>query len=534
MPHHRLWPLVGGLILACIYLPTLGAPFDFIDDGNLVYPAPAGTTAAGHVARYGDKVAANVEHLGPFRPVLWAHWELAANLFGGDALCWRAARLAWCALAGAAFLALARALNLPPVAAFVAGLSAVVNPYRNEIWTSLTLAEGVAMPYCMVALWSARRAAGSRLGGWDALGLVCFLAALGCKNTYAALAPALVALRSLPDGLAWKLAVRANWTRAAVYLLPLALPAIHFVYFKLNWKPGQYETPGPSAAQLLKMLGWLKGTAGADFLAAGIAVLLAGVVLAHRTVKDTPDTTGSRPNHDRALVVCAILLFGAGICVYLPLPMMAARYTMPAVWGLDLALGLLVTKSLAGPPSDLRRAGLLALAVGIGFMAAANVGRQSKVAARSQLLWDALHHVEATAFPGARIEWVSGPTGAKMLNAEEGIHFRWHLLHRDRGDITVNLVDTAGDPIERVELPAPTGPADYRVAMGASGEGTPFGRRYWLGRKRFDCRVERLRRVPPSPGMGDAELLGVLMPARTSSPATAELKPGRERGEGRR
>jgi len=40
--------VLGAVVIALGYLPTLFAPFDFIDDGNLVYPSPAGTTAAGH------------------------------------------------------------------------------------------------------------------------------------------------------------------------------------------------------------------------------------------------------------------------------------------------------------------------------------------------------------------------------------------------------------------------------------------------------------------------------------------------------
>ena len=36
------WIPAGGLLLAALYLPTLATPFDFIDDGNLVYPAASG------------------------------------------------------------------------------------------------------------------------------------------------------------------------------------------------------------------------------------------------------------------------------------------------------------------------------------------------------------------------------------------------------------------------------------------------------------------------------------------------------------
>ena len=89
--HNRpfpLWLLAAGFLFAFGYWPTLAAPFDFMDDGNLVYPTP-GLTARGHVELWWDKVAANVEHLGPFRPVVWAHWQLQANLFGADPLAWR-------------------------------------------------------------------------------------------------------------------------------------------------------------------------------------------------------------------------------------------------------------------------------------------------------------------------------------------------------------------------------------------------------------------------------------------------------------
>src|SRR2546421_12935948 len=75
------WVLLGAVLLPCLYLPTLATRFDFIDDGNLVYPSdpmPLGE----RLGLVWDKVVANYEHLGPFRPVLWAHWETQAELFG--------------------------------------------------------------------------------------------------------------------------------------------------------------------------------------------------------------------------------------------------------------------------------------------------------------------------------------------------------------------------------------------------------------------------------------------------------------------
>jgi hypothetical protein len=495
-PAFPWWVVLGGLVLALGYLPTLTAPFDFIDDGNLVYPAPPGTTLSQHVGLWWDKVRANVEHLGPFRPVLWAHWELAANALGGDPLAWRAVRLAWCALAAMALLWLMRELKVHPAAALAAGAAAMWNPYRNEIWTSLTLAEGVAMPYALLALVAARKAGtSSRPWAWDAAAVLGLLAALGCKNTFAALTPAMVALRLWPNGVSIRDGLRRNWLRATAYLVPLALPAAHFAYFKLNWHPGQYETPGPTLAQAGRLASWLKGAAGLDFLAAGLALALVALWRA-RGRPSPPAAAGGLASEFRAALLCGALLLFAGFAVYLPLPMVAARYTMPAVWGSDVLLGVLLTALTTVPPSLSKRVAWAGIGLGVAALLVANVGRQEKVAARSRMLWAALEYVERAAPPGARLAWVSGDSTAGALNAEEGIHFRWHLLNRGRGDIHVGLFDEAGNPIERVELPPLDGEPIYRLAgaptdaLGRWEPGPTFAAPYRLGRKQFACRLD--------------------------------------------
>jgi hypothetical protein len=492
------WVIIGGLALALGYLPTLTAPFDFIDDGNLVYPAPPGTTLAGHAERWWDKVRANVEHLGPFRPVVWAHWELAANTLGGDPLAWRAARLAWCALAAMSLLWLMRELRLHPVAALAAGAAAMWNPYRNEIWTSLTLAEGVAMPYALYALVAARKAGASRRPwAWDAAAVLGLLAALGCKNTFAALVPAMLALRLWPDGATLRGGLRRNGPWAAAYLLPLAVPAAHFVYFQLNWRPGQYETPGPTLAQVGRMASWLKGAVGLDFLGAGVGLVLLALWWARRV--RPPVATGGLGSQYRAALLCGALLFIAGFIIYLPVPIAAARYTMPAVWGFDVLLALLLTALVAVPASLPGRAAWVGLGLGVVALLAANVGRQEKVAARSRMLWAALHRVEATAPPGARIAWVSGKVADGTLGTEEGIHFAWHLLHRGRGDVRIGLFDEQGRVIERTELPPLDREPDYRLAGRPDavpaewGPGPTFAASYRLGRRRFACRLDARR-----------------------------------------
>src|SRR5260370_36268279 len=99
-----------------------------------------------------QKIVANYEDLGPFRPVLWLHWEVAADVLQGSELGWRLTRLVWCAFAAVMLLWLFAELRIPVLAALVAGAVAMWSRYRNEIWTSLSLGEGVAMPYALLAL----------------------------------------------------------------------------------------------------------------------------------------------------------------------------------------------------------------------------------------------------------------------------------------------------------------------------------------------------------------------------------------------
>ena len=496
------WVLVGGLVIAAGYLPTLNAPFDFIDDGNLVYAAPAGTTLPEYGDRWWDKVQANVEHLGPFRPTLWVHWELFANTLNNDAQSWRTVRLLWCGLAATALLWLMRELGIGATPALIASAAALWNPYRNEIWTSLTLAEGVAMPYALLCLVAARKAAqGSRAWPWDILSIFTLFMVLGCKNTFVALVPAQIALRLLPDGMTLREGWRNGRWAVAAYLLPLAMPAAHFVYFKLNWHAGQYETPGPSVDQALRILRWMKGAMGLDFLGVGVALTFAVLVWKR-------EEYASFSPYRAALITGGLLLL-AGIAVYLPLPMMAARYTMPAVWGTDIIFGVMLAELSALPLSWPKRIAWGAVVLGLAAVAVANVGRQERVAARANMLWEVVHHLEQTAPQDSRVLWISGDSSDGELNVEEGIHVAWHLQHRGRGDIRLHLADGAGNPLNRVELPPPEGEAGYRLAGGPSAKEVPtgwtevrtFAVPYRLGKKQYTARLDA--RIPkPTPGAG--------------------------------
>jgi hypothetical protein len=474
--------LLGALAISLVYVPSLHTDFDFIDDGNLVYPSPA-MPVGQRLNVVWDKIVANYEHLGPFRPVLWAHWETAAELFHGDPALWRLGRLAWSAVAVAALLALLRELRFPPVAAVFAAALAFWNPYRNEIWTSLTLSEGVAMPYALAALWCAARANRSRRSWpWDLASGLGLLATLGCKNVFAALVPAQLYLRMYADGATWRDGLRNHGKRAALLCLSLLLPIAHYVYFRLHWHPGQYPPSGPTLVQLGRLLRSVLGAESIDFIGPGLALAVLALWLTRRT--DAPNTKSIKTP-----LLVGTLLLAAGIAVYLPIQAISGRYTMPAVWGLDLMLAALVAALAALPATATKRIAWVGLAGGLAVVAGANVGRQEKFAARAAVLWDALRCVEESATPDDRIAWYSGPA----LNAEEGIHFHWHLFARGH-DLPVNLYDDQGRPQERCELQTPAGGDGWAVTGSPQAPpGGPwelkrsFRRPYWGGRREYDC-----------------------------------------------
>ena len=97
------WVLLGAVLLPLVYLSTLTTRFDFIDDGNLVYPT-RGLPLGERIQLVWGKIVANYDHLGPFRPVLWAHWQPEADLLNANPHAWRAVRLFWTMLAAGAFL----------------------------------------------------------------------------------------------------------------------------------------------------------------------------------------------------------------------------------------------------------------------------------------------------------------------------------------------------------------------------------------------------------------------------------------------
>ncbi len=479
------WVPFWAVLLACIYLPTLTTRFDFIDDGNLVYPAPPMPL----VQRLGlvwENVVANYEDLGPFRPVLWAHWEAEAELFRANPVAWRAGRLLWAAVAAGMLLWLLHELGVRPGAAVLAAALATWEPYRGEIWTSLTLSEGVAMPYALLALVCAVRGARSaRPWKWDVVGSLGLLAALGCKNTFAALVPAQLLLRLLADGRAPRADWLAHGRSACLLTLPLLMPVVHFILFKLSWHPGQYTT-GVSLTQVGRILRTVSGALAPGFVGPGLG--LAALVVAASWWR-TAAAHESWPRYRLAcLAGAALLLFGTGI--YLPLDAVSGRYSIPAVWGGDVLVGGLLSALAEVRWPGWRRVAAAAFGCGLVAVAVASLGKQEKFAARARLLWQTLEYVSRQAPPQACVAWASGPA----LNAEEGIHFCWHLQARGRGDLGVCLLDESGHLLSRHEVrAAPTAPS---FLVSGSADPPPggswhavrdFRAFYWAGRRRYDC-----------------------------------------------
>jgi hypothetical protein len=532
------WILLGTLLLPAIYLPTLATRFDFIDDGNLVYASPP-MPLGDRLQLVWTKIASNYEHLGPFRPVLWAHWEIAADLLGNSEVGWRITRLLWCMLAAGLFLWLLHELHIPPRAALFVGAVALWNPYRNEIWTSLTLAEGVAMPYALFALVCARRAVrGDRPWVWDLAGAMSILMALGCKNVFAALVSAQILLRLLPDGVTLREGWRLHSRRALLLGLTLLAPLTHYAYFKLNWHDGQYTTAGPSLDQLVRLLWSLQGAVSLDFLGVGLGLALLAWLRHSRKSHsgrmfysplpctrgrgvggegarrgDGPPPPPPPPEYRgegssavgpgyRAALGAGLLLLGAGIAVYLPMRAISGRYTMPAVWGLDVLLAVLLCRFGQVRVTVWKRAAGTALVAGLIAVAAASVGKQLKFQARARLLWDALEWTERHAPKGARIAWLCGDGGRGALNVEEGVHFRWHLERRGRRDIELGLFDEHGQVIVRTETNSLSAEPD--IVIGGQPEcpwqanwAEPSHLRvaFWGGKGQYQCYLRQRRSV---------------------------------------
>jgi hypothetical protein len=198
----------------------------------------------------------------------------------------------------------------------------------------------------------------------------------------------------------------------------------------------------------------------------------------------------------RPACLAGLVLLALGVGVYLPLGAVAGRYSMPAVWGADLCVAVLLSLLAAAPAVWWRRAAYAALGCGLAVVAVANLGKQSKFAARAAVLWQALEHVQGVAPEAACVGWVGvgDASGRGQLDLEEGIHFAWHLLARGRADLRLQLLDRDGRPRQRREVGSaeqlPTLLLTGSVAAPPCGSwrlAREFSAPYWAGKRRFHC-----------------------------------------------
>jgi hypothetical protein len=507
------WLVAGAVLLPCIYVPTLTACFDFVDDGCLVYRTD-GLSLPGYVKLVWSRTLADFDQNGPFRPITWAHWEAAANLMGPCAPYRRLARMAWAMLACAVFLWLLHELGIRPVAAVLTAAVAMWNPYRNEIWMGLGLTEAFAMPYALLALVSALRASRSeRAWPWDLLGVTTIVLALGCKNTFAAVVPAQIYLRLTGGGLSLGEGIRRHGRCAVGLALTLLLPIMHYIVFKLNPHSGHYTTAF-SWAQLSRMVRSVAGAVSLDILGPclGFIALLVWWQQRRRLSHNVAQGGDGNPTNSPAVhappqspqsrpaIVAGSLLLVFGIGIYVPMQGVAGRYAIPAVWGLDLwlAVGL---GALAGLPQTFwrklsyRRVAYGLLGVCLAVLAVSNLGKQSRYAARADLLWQALEFVEQQAPPKARLAWFGAPppnASRQQLYLSEGIHFGWHLHARGRADISVQPIDVLAAPGQQAN--------ESQASVVISGTGTAptsggwrllkdCHAEFWLGWRSYHCYV---------------------------------------------
>jgi hypothetical protein len=503
----RRWILFGAIFLAAGYIPLLGARFDFIDDGGTVYPTPP-CSFSERIDVVWSKIVANVETLGPFRPVLWVHWELQADLLQGSDLAWRSVRMLWCFLSCLLLLWLFAEFGVPPVAALAAGAIAMWNPYwSSEIWKSNTLAEGVAMPYALLGLIAARRAPRSaHPWRWDALGFLGVLAALGCKNTFIALIPAQIFLRIAPDGVSLREGIRRHWKAAVVLSLTAIMPIAHFIWFKFNWRPGNYTTTPPSWNQFGRILTSYRGGVALDVLGAGLALAVVTHYIwrCRQAELANGDAERSGCGHrladwiggHRAALGAGMLLWTGSVVVYLPMNAMTGRYIVPGVWGLNLIIAILL-----GGLTQIRlpawtRASWAALSIGITVILIQTIGKQLEFRARNELLWETVEWIEREVPDGAQIAWISQDNLRNDLNSSEGIHAYWHMKERKRKRIRIGLYTADGTFIESTEIQPIEGTPDWAIwalAPNPWREHCDVRKRaevpYWLGSRRFECTI---------------------------------------------
>jgi hypothetical protein len=500
-PAYPLWAFIAGAVLIpSLYLHNLTTPFDFSDDGALAYAVRATDTADWFRRVWQEKVIADFVGRGPFRPTYWFFTQAPATLFGPVALQWRLFYFAWSVVAAASMLLLMRELRICLAAALCVTALAMWNFSRGEVWTHFGLGENIAMPLTCLALVCACRAGRShRPLGWDLCGFVCALAAIATKNVFMVIVPAQVLLRIAPDGTDILAGLRKHWLAAVFLASTLLLPFGHLLAYSAQWRPGQYTYGAPTLDGVRRVVfGYFKAM-GLLFLAPALVL----AVLALAGSKRQSGRTGTIITATqcglidvyrahRAAFLAGALLAAGGAAVYLPVGVGGGRYSLPGTLGLDMALAALLSMFFALQPSQLKRAGVVALAIGLLIAAAGGWTKVERMIAWQKVLTDALNHVERNAPRGSSVVW--------YLADADGTHFEWHLQGRGREDLLLNL---AGEDAGRqASASKKLGPPAFAIgdnpsspAGGPWSAPTVFERATWFNFARYKVFVWPARRA---------------------------------------
>jgi hypothetical protein len=483
------------LISALIFLPTVPTHFDFADDGAFVHSQGVDSFLDFNRSVWTTTLD-EFYNKGPYRPVAWYFWIGGQEVYGENPLLWRLFRFGWSTLAAGTFLLLLSELGFGFGVSILTTVLAMWNPYRAEVWMSLTHCEGIAMPFAMVGLVCAYRAARSdHPWRWDLAAMLCALLAVGCKNVFAVVIPAQMFLRVCHPGLSLWAGIKQFGGRAAILSLVVVFPVVHFVCYRLTMHANRYDMAW-EAAQLPRLLNGFLGAMNKDFLGPAwlAAILLVALAQARGWMPTPSDAERVR---FRAACGAGLILFLLGFGVYAPMNGVSGRYMMPGAWGLDL-LAALLWSNVVVIASPWRRLAYVLLAGGLLVTAVSMVGKQEKYFARIANLWDAVDCVEKEVPHGARIGWAGLADRGKSddLEYSDGVHFAWHLNARGRRDLQWQELPASQ------AVPASGNTPQFLVT---SDPATPSGtwkllrhcqREYWFGRKQVNCFV--WQRIDPA------------------------------------
>ena len=188
--------------------------------------------------------------------------------------------------------------------------------------------------------------------------------------------------------------------------------------------------------------------------------------------------------------VAGLLLVLFGVAVYLPTPpAVSGSYTIPAVWGIDLWLALVLQRAFALGDGIWKRAGLAFLAAGLAGILVANLGKDTKHQARAALYWRVVDVVENELPDGSEIAWIGQwfPHADDEIGLGEGTHFRRHLENRGRTSATVSLLEEQKmQDLQTAEFALTGGakppPGHWRLLHS-------FQASFWLGLRSYSCHL---------------------------------------------